>query len=158
MFVWKHFKFREADFADIFIEYPARNFSDGKWIHYKCQRIKERVVFFKYKNGILSGPFKTSSMIDCPDVFYELYVSFVQREIMLLEPRQIAQEAFSKKVWFRPANFDDIERNTIFFEYNKVDLLGPWTLPYDLSDNDVFIVQKLNQKRLYVVNETQEFG
>lgn len=157
MYVWKMFKFREADFLDIFIEYPRREFLDGEWKNFHCQRLRDCVVYFLYQDGKLSGPFKTSTEVDCPERFLSMYIHFVKHQILVLEPRQVAQEVFSKKVWFRPANFLDIERNTIFFEYNKKDLLGPWTLPYDLTIYDDNLIKKINQKTLYVVNEQQKF-
>lgn len=157
MYVWKMFKFREADFLDIFIEYPRREFLDGEWKNFHCQRLRECVVYFIYREGKLSGPFKTTTKSECPERFLDMYINFVNHEILLLEPRQIAQEVFTRKVWFRPAEFDDIERNTIFFEYDKKALLGPWVLPYDLTSYDKEIIQKINKKTLYVVNEQQKF-
>ena len=157
MYVWKNHKFREAEIGDIVIEYPHRIFAEGKWQNIKLQRLRERVVYFLRIDNQLSGPYKTPSNGECPERFLEMYCHLLRHEVLLLEPREIAPAVLRKKVWFRTATIDDIERNTIFFEYNNENLLGPWTLPYDLTPHDEQIINKIQQEKIFVVYERQQF-
>lgn len=157
MYVWKDHKFREAEIGDLILEYPHRFYADGRWQNTKLQRLRERVVYFLLIDKKLSGPYKTPDNGECPERFFEIYCHMLRHEVLLLEPREIAPAVFRKKVWFRTATIADIERNTIFFEYNDKDLLGPWTLSHDLTEYDEQILRKIKQEKIFVVYERQQF-
>jgi|SRR5690554_4477918 len=149
MYLAQTFKFRYGEISDFFI----CNYFPEYFVRY----MKERVVYFLYIDGQLSGPYKT--YWDCMemDFAFELYELIHEKKVLVLEPRQVSQEVLKQKIYLRTASFDDIERNTIFFEYNHSGLRGPFALETDISIHDTVLLQKLKDKQLFVINERQNF-
>lgn len=157
MYVWKIHKFREAELNDLIFEYEMRIFEEKKWKKVKFQRLRERVVYFLYIDNHLTGPYKTPDNGENPERFFEIYCHLLRKEVLMLEPRTVAPSVCKKKVWFRTASMEDIERNTIFFELHNDNLVGPWTIPYDLTPYDEQIIKKIKQEKIFVVYERQQF-
>lgn len=157
MYVSNINKFREATIEDLIFEFKLRVYSDGTWKIVKIQRLIECMVYFEYTDGKLRGPYKTPSNGSCPDRFYQIYTMILRKEILLLEPRAVAPFLFQKKVWYKKANSEDIERNTLFFELSQDRLLGPWTIDHDITSYDTVLINKINNNQIYVINERQQF-
>jgi len=149
MYLAQTFKFRYGEIPDFFYcSYDPSFF---------VRNIKERVVYFLYIDNQLSGPYKTYWDAEFYNQAFEFYELIHEKKVLVLEPRQVSQEVLKQKIYLRTASFDDIERNTIFFEYNHSGLRGPFALETDISIHDTVLLQKLNDKQLFVINERQNF-
>lgn len=149
MYLAQTFKLRYGEIPDFFHCCFAPSFF--------VRRIKEQVVYFLYIDNQLSGPYKTYSNADFYDQSFEFYELIYEKKVLVLEPRQVSQEVLKQKIYLRTAIFDDIQRNTVFFEYNNAQLSGPITLPTDISIHDTGLIAKLKNEKIFVINERQNF-
>lgn len=149
MYLAQTFKFRFGEKQDFFhcTFYP----------NFFVRRIKECVVYFLYIDGELMGPYKTYSNADFYDQSFEIIELIHENKVLVLESRQVSQEVLREKLYLRLASYEDIKRNTVFFEYVNNRLNGPFSLHTDISLNDTGLVKKLNLQQIYVINERQNF-
>jgi|GEM_PF-5284404 len=150
MYLIEKFKFRYGEFADLFIcnSYPQRGV--------RC--IKERFLYFLFLNGKISGPYKTHR--DCREVglALELYQLVYENKVLVIEPRQVAQQVVTEEMYLRTATVDDMERNTLYYEYVNKNLSGPFMMITDISAYDTNLIRKIENGLIFIVNEKQSFN
>lgn len=149
MYLLQTFKFRFGELSDLFIcnSFPQTG----------VRYIKEKFLYFLFIDGKIFGPYKTHR--DCKEVglAFEIYELVVDKKVLVIEPRQISQEVASDKMYMRLAKFDDLERNTLYYEYVNKNLFGPYMMTTDISDHDSVLITKINNGIIYVINEIQKF-
>lgn len=149
MYLIQTFKFRYGEFTDLFLcnSYPKKGV--------RC--IKERFLYFLFLNGKISGPYKTHR--DCREVglALELYQLVHENKVLVIEPRQVAQQVVSEEIYLRTATVDDMERNTLYYEYVNKNLVGPFMMITDLCEFDFHLLRKISSGIIFIVNEKQSF-
>lgn len=150
MYLIQQFKFRYGEFSDLFIcnSYPQKGV--------RC--IKERFLYFLYINGKILGPYKTHR--DCREVglAMELYQLVYENKVLVIEPRQVAQQVAIEEMYLRTATVDDMERNTLYYEYVNKNLMGPYMMVTDISPYDTNLLRKIENGIIFIVNEKQSFS
>lgn len=149
MYLIQQFKFRYGEFSDLFIcnSYPQQGV--------RC--IKERFLYFLYINGKILGPYKTHR--DCREVglAMELYQLVYENKVLVIEPRQVAQQVAIEEMYLRTATVEDMERNTLYYEYVNKNLMGPFMMVTDISSYDTNLLRKIENGIIFIVNEKQSF-
>ncbi len=149
MYLVQTFKFRFGEFSDFF----NGDMITGRGV----QNLKERVVYFLYIDGKITGPYKTYSNGSDLGQFMDMYSKVLDHKVLVIEPRAVAQEVATYKLYLRVASYDDIERNTIFYEHRDKKLFGPFALVTDISVYDTHLIQRINEGKIFVINERQKF-
>lgn len=149
MYLAQTFKFRYGEFTDLFIcnTFPQKGV--------RC--IKERFLYFLFLDGKIFGPYKTHQ--DCKEIglALELYQLVHEKKVLVIEPRQVSQEVITEKLYLRTAAFEDLERNTLYYEYVNKNLYGPYMMITDISEFDDQLIRKINQETIYIISEKQIF-
>lgn len=149
MYLSQTFKFRYGELTDLFIcnSFPQKGV--------RC--IKERFLYFLFLNGKILGPYKTHR--DCREVglALELYQLVCENKVLVIEPRQVAQEIASEEMYLRTATIADMERNTLYYEYVNKNLIGPFMMITDLCEFDCHLLRKIENGIIFIVNEKQSF-
>lgn len=149
MYLAQTFKFRYGEIPDLFLcfSFPKTGV--------RCA--KENVLYFLYLEGKILGPYKTHS--DCREtgLAIELYQLVHENKVLVIEPRQVAQQVISEKLYLHTATFEDMERNTLYYEYNNKKLYGPFMMETDIAMHDVNLLRKLENQVLFVISEKQTF-
>lgn len=147
MYLSRTFKLRHAELHDFFVchSFPKNG----------VRFLKERVLYFLFINGSVYGPYKT--YYNCTDIGanIEMRQLIYEQKALVIEPRQVAQEVTSEKLYMRKAVYDDMERNTLYFEYTNKQLFGPYSMETDISEFDTKLISKLNNGLIFIINEKQ---
>jgi len=148
MYLAQTFKLRFGEFHDLFLcfNYPKAGV--------RC--MKERVLYFMYIDGKISGPYRTYGNSNEMGKAFEIYELISNQQILVLEPRQVSQEVLQQKLFMREALYDDLERNTLYFEYQNNQIYGPYLMQTDICEHDVALIQKIQAKKLFIINERQD--
>lgn len=147
MYLVQTFKFRYGELTDLFLcnSFPQSGV--------RC--LKERYLYFLYIDGKISGPYKTPESCREVSAAFELMELVHANKVLVIEPRQVAQEVLQEKLYLRIANYDDLCRNTIYFEYVNRNIYGPYYMQTDISPTDNILLQKINSGCVFIINERQ---
>ena len=148
MYLAQTFKLRYGELPDLFLcfNYPKSGV--------RC--MKERVLYFMYIDGKISGPYRTYGNSNEMGQAFEIYELICNQQILVLEPRQVAQEVLQRKLFLREANYDDLERNTMYFEYGNSKIIGPYYMQTDICEHDMGLITKIQSKKIFIINERQD--
>lgn len=148
MYLSQTFKLRYGEPADFFIcdAFPKNS--------KRC--MKERVMYFLYINGKLTGPYKTHRNCNEVGSAFELIELLHYNYVLVIEPRQVAQEVLQQKLYLRSASVNDLERNTLYFEHQNKNLLGPFVMQTDLCEFDDHLIRKIQADKIFIINERQQ--
>lgn len=104
------------------------------------------------------GPYKTHR--DCREVglAMEIYQLVYENKVLVIEPRQVAQQVAIEEMYLRTATVDDMERNTLYYEYVNKNLMGPYMMVTDISAYDTNLLRKIENGIIFIVNEKQSFS
>ena len=149
MYLSQTFKLRYAEIPDLFV---CNSFPNTG-----VRFLKERALYFLFLNGVVYGPYKTYYNSSVIVEAFDIYELIHENKVLVIEPRQVAQEVVREKLYLRKAVYDDMERNTVYYEYVNKQLFGPYTMQTDASANDTVLNRKLQQGIIYIINEKQKF-
>lgn len=147
MYLVQTFKFRYGELTDLFLcnSFPQSGV--------RC--LKERYLYFLYIDGKLSGPYKTPENCKEVSAAFELMELVHDQKVLVIEPRQVAQEVLQEKLYLRIANYDDMCRNTIYYEYVNKNIYGPYYMQTDISEHDIMLINKLKAGSVFIIYERQ---